>query len=101
MSAPPRVTVGLTICLVQGINQKLGSRARRGRILAGDQLAVSDRVNAPVLDLGKGGAKAHQFVLDKEGHHLRQSYLFFLAIGEAGYGLALYERLAIRGLDMA
>jgi len=44
-----------------------------GRILAGDQLAVGDRMNAPVLDLGKGGTEAHQFVLDKEGRHLRQS----------------------------
>src|SRR5215469_311613 len=88
-------------CLVQRIDQKLGSRARRGRILTSDQLAVGDGVNAPVLDLGKGGTEAHQFVLDKEGYHLRQSYLFFLAIGEAGHGLALYEQLAVRGLDMA
>src|SRR6516162_9359060 len=58
-------------------------------------------MNAPVLDLGKGDTEAHQFVLDKEGYHLRQSYLFFLAIGEAGHRLALYERLAVRGLDMA
>src|SRR5438105_2421945 len=35
-------------------------------------------VNAPDPDLGKGGTEVHQFVLDKEGHHLRQSYLFFL-----------------------
>ena len=58
-------------------------------------------MNAPVLDLGKGGTEAHRLVFDKEGYHLRQSYLFFLAIGEAGHGLALYEQLAVRGLDMA
>ena len=85
---------------VQCIDQKLGSRTRRGWILAGDQLAVGDRVNAPVLHLGKGGTEAHRFVLDKEGYHFRQSYLF-LAIGEAGHGLALYEQLAVRDLDMA
>src|SRR6516165_11568837 len=50
--------------LVQGFDQNLGGRAGRGRVLAADQLAVGDRVNAPVLDLGKGGAEAHQFVLD-------------------------------------
>ena len=58
-------------------------------------------MNAPVLDLGKGGADPHQLVFDKEGHHIRQSYLFFLAIGEAGHGLAFDERLAVRRLDMA
>jgi hypothetical protein len=52
-------------------------------------------VNAPVFDLGKDGTEAHQFVFDKEGYHLRQSYLFFLAIGEADHGLALYEQLAV------
>jgi hypothetical protein len=30
-------------------HQKLGGRTRRGRILAGDQQAIGDRVNAPVL----------------------------------------------------
>src|SRR5262245_8839085 len=68
---------------------------------AGDQLAVGDGVNAPVLDLGKGGAEAHQFVLDEEGNHLRQAHLFLLTIGEAGHVLALDERLAFRGRDMA
>src|SRR5262245_53866271 len=46
-------------------------------------------MDAPVLDLGKGGAEAHQFVLDEEGHHLRQAHLFLLTIGEAGHVLAL------------
>ena len=58
-------------------------------------------MNAPVLDLGKGGTEAHQFVLDKEWRHLRQSYLFLLAIGETGHGLAWYPRLAVWSLDMA
>src|SRR5215470_1948482 len=87
--------------LVQSLDQKLGSRTRRGRVLAGDQLAVPNRVNAPVLDLGEDGAEAHQLVLDEEGYHLRQAHVFFLAIGEAGQVLALDERLASRGLDMA
>jgi hypothetical protein len=49
-------------------------------ILAGNQLAIDDRINAPVLDLGKGGTEPHHFVLDKEGHHLCQFYLIFLAM---------------------
>src|SRR5262245_19727072 len=87
--------------LVQSLDQTLGSRARRGRVLAGNQLAVPDRVNAPVLDLGEDGAEAHQLVLDEEGYHLRQAHLFFLAIGEAGHMLAVDERLVSRRLDMA
>jgi hypothetical protein len=44
-----------------GLDQKLGSRSRRGWARAGDQLAV--------LDLGEGRAQAEQFVLDEERHH--------------------------------
>src|SRR5580698_1185240 len=77
--------------LVERIEQKPGCRARRSRVLAGDQLTVDDRVNAPVLDLGKGGAELHEFVLDEEWHHLGQLHLFFLAIGEAGHGFAFDE----------
>jgi hypothetical protein len=36
----------------------------------------------PVLTSG-GGAEAHHFIFDKEGHHLRQSYGFFLAVSES------------------
>src|SRR5262249_4376956 len=87
--------------LVQSLDQKLGSRARRGRVLAGNQLAVADRVNAPVLDLGEDCAEAHQLVLDEEGYYLGQAHVFFLAIGEAGHMLAVDERLVSRSLDMA
>ena len=65
------------------------------------KLAIDDRMNAPVLDLGKGGTEPHHFVLDEKRHHLRQFYLFFLAIGEACHGLALDERRAVWGLDMS
>jgi len=37
---------------------------------------------APVLDFGKDGTQSHQFILDKEGPHLLQAYLVFLAITE-------------------
>src|SRR5277367_6357542 len=87
--------------LLERIDQKPGSRARRGGILAGDELTIGDRVNAPVLDLGKGRTKGHQCVLYKEGHHLRQSYFVFFAIGEPGHGLAFDERLAVGRFDMA
>src|SRR5262245_13242383 len=87
--------------LVQSLDQKLGGRARRGRVLASNQLTVLDRVNAPVLDLGEDCAEAHQLVLDEEGYHLRQAHVLFLAIGEAGHILAVDERLVSRGLDMA
>src|SRR5215472_13193446 len=87
--------------LVQSLDQKLGSWARRGRVLAGNQLAVLDRVNPPVLDLGEDCAEAHQLVLDEEGYHLRQAHAFLLAIGEAGYIPAVDERFVSRGLDMA
>src|SRR5262249_9835573 len=87
--------------LVQSFDQKLGGRARRGRVLAGNQLAVLDRVNPPVLDLGEDCAEAHQLVLDEEGYHLRQAHAFLLAIGEAGYIPAVDERFVSRGLDMA
>src|SRR5215471_79289 len=97
---PPRYP-WLFRLLVQSLEQKLGSRARRGRVLAGNQLAVLDRVNAPVLDLGEDCAEAHELVLDEEGYHLRQAHVFFLAIGEAGHMLAVDERLGSRGLDMA
>lgn len=68
--------------------------------MTGDQLAVGDCVNSPVLHLGKGGTEAHQFVLDKEGHHLCQPYSFFFAIGEAGHGLAIDQELAGWRLEM-
>src|SRR5262249_49477029 len=100
-AASPQSGAWLFRILVQGFDQNLGGRTGRGRVLAGDQLAVGDRVNASVLDLGKGGAEAHQFVLDEEGNHLRQAHLFLLTIGEAGHVLALDERLAFRGRDMA
>ena len=86
--------------LVQRLDQKLGGRAGRSGILAGDELAVGDGVDAPVLHLGKNGAEARQLVLDKEGRHFRQSDRFLLAVGEAGHGLACDERLAVCGLDV-
>src|SRR5262249_52452305 len=90
---PLRYQVWLFRLLVQTLDQKLGSRARRGRVLASNQLAVLDRVNAPVLNLGEDCAEAHQLVLDEEGYHLRQAHVFFLAIGEASHILAVDERL--------
>src|SRR5262249_44642620 len=87
--------------LVQGLDQKLGGRARRGRVLAGDQLAVLDRVNAPVLDLREGSAQADQLVLNEERHHLRQAHIFLLTVGEAGHVLAVETRPYFLSDDMA
>src|SRR6266481_2506937 len=84
----PRSGAWLFRLPVQRFDEHAGCRARGGRVLTGNQRAVDDRVNAPVLNLGKGGTEAHQFVLHEEGHHLRQSHLFFLAIGKAGHVLA-------------
>ena len=64
-----------------------------------DAIALAVRVEAPIY-AEEGVLDRAGVVLDEEGHHLRQSYLSFLTIGEAGHGLALDEQLAIRGLDM-
>ena len=68
--------------------------------MAGDQVAVGHRVNAPVLDLGKGGAEVNQFVLDEKGDYLRQANFVLLTIGEARNLLALNQRLAVWRLDV-
>jgi hypothetical protein len=99
-AAPPRVSGPDYFSFLFSVSIRSLAAAGRGRILAGDQLAIGHRMNAPVLDLGKGSAEPHHFVLDKEGHHLRQSYLVFLAIGEARHGLAFDKQLAIRGSDV-
>src|ERR1700741_1390226 len=74
---------------------------QRGRILTGDQQAVGEDVRLPVSRLGKDATLRLQLVLDKEGYHLGEANRFLLGDGEAGHGLALNQRLALRGLDMA
>src|SRR5215831_8443554 len=92
--SPARLPFLLFRLFVHALHQKLRSRARRGWVLAGNQLAVLDRVNAPVLDLGEDCTEAEQLVLDEEGHNLREPHVFFLTVGEPGHLLALDQRLA-------
>src|SRR5262249_4167693 len=43
---------------LQSVDQDLGGRTGRGRVLTSDQETVLDRVDTPVLDLGKGRGEA-------------------------------------------
>src|SRR5215471_18311689 len=43
---------------LQSVDQDLGGRTGRRRVLPSDQEVILDRVDTPVLDLGIGGAEA-------------------------------------------
>src|SRR5215471_19798403 len=86
---------------LKGVDQDLGGRSGRSRVLAGDQQSVGDDVDAPVFDLGESGAEAEQLVLDEEWHHLGQANIRLLTVGEPSHLLALDQRLAGGGLDVA
>src|SRR5262245_2254127 len=86
---------------LEGVDQDLRGRAGRGRVLAGDQQPIGDDVDAPVLDFREGGTEAEQLVLDEERHDLGQADIRLLAVREPGHLLALDERLARGGLDVA
>src|SRR6516162_8326678 len=49
---------------LKGVDQDLGGRSGRGRVLTGDQQSVGDDVDTPVFDLGESGTEAEQLVLD-------------------------------------
>src|SRR5262249_4831369 len=83
---------------LKGVDQDLGGRSGRGRVLAGDQQPVGDDVDAPVFDLGEGGTEGEQLVLDEERHDLGQPNIRLLSAGEPGHLLALNSRLAPPGL---
>ncbi len=57
-------------------------------------------MDAPVLDLREGGAEVQQLVLDQERHDLGQLDVGLLAVGEAGHGPAVHQRLAGRVLHV-
>src|SRR5512132_4269390 len=50
---------------LKGVDQDLGGRSGRGRVLAGDQQSVGDDVDIPVFDLGESGTEAEQLVLNE------------------------------------
>ena len=70
-------------------------------VLTGDQQRVGDDVHAPVLDLGEGRTEAEQLVFDEERDDLGQANSLFLPVGEPSHVLALDQRLAGGGLDVA
>src|SRR5262245_1609335 len=86
---------------LKAVDQDLGGRAGRGRVLAGDQQPIGYDVDAPVLDLREGGTEAEQLVLDEERHDLGETDIRLLTVGEPGHLLALDQRLAGGGLDVA
>src|SRR5262245_50738052 len=86
---------------LKGVDQDLGGRSGRGRVLTGDQQSVGDDVDTPVFDLGESGTEAEQLVLDEERHDLGQANIRLLTVGEPGYLLALDQRLAGSGLYVA
>src|SRR5262249_54946225 len=86
---------------LKGVDQDLGGRSGRGRVLAGDQQSVGDDVDTPVFDLGESGTEAEQLVLDEERHDLGQANIRLLTVGEPGHLLALDQRLAGGGLYVA
>ena len=43
---------------LKGVDQDLGGRSGRGRVLARDQRPVGDNVDTPVFDLGESGTEA-------------------------------------------
>ena len=79
MSAPPGIQWAYYFAFLFSVSIEVWQQGPDDAILAGDQLSIGDRMNVPVLDLGIGGAEPHHFVLDEEGHHLRQFHLVFLA----------------------
>src|SRR5215831_6526685 len=58
-------------------------------------------MDAPVLDFGVSGAEAEQLVLDEERDDLGQAHSLLLSVGEPSHVLALDQRLAGGGLDVA
>ena len=76
------------------------TRGTRRGILTGDQQTVGEDVRLPVGRLGKDAAVRLQLVLAEEGHHLGQADRPFFGVGEAGYLLALDQRLTVGGLDV-
>src|SRR5262245_13918478 len=58
-------------------------------------------MDAPILDLGVNAAEAKQLVFDEERDDLGQANSLLLPIGEPSHVLALDQRLAGGGLDVA
>src|SRR5262245_16353294 len=85
----------------KGVDQDLGGRSGRGRVLAGDQQSVSDEVDTPVFDFGESGTEAEQLVLNEERHDFGQANIRLLTVREPGHLLALDQRLAGGGLYVA
>src|SRR5215475_14206108 len=73
----------------KGVDQDLGGRSGRGRVLAGDQQSVSDEVDTPVFDFGESGTEAEQLVFNEERHDFGQANVRLLAVREPGHLLAL------------
>src|SRR5262245_35150713 len=83
------------------VDQDLGGRAGRGRVLAGNQQPVDDKVDFPVLDLGEDGAESEQLVFDQERNDLSKADIRLLTVGEPRHVLSLDQRFAGGGLDVA
>src|SRR5215469_16933875 len=58
-------------------------------------------MDAPALDLGISSAEVEQLVFDEERDDLRQANSLLLPVGEPSHVLALDQRLANGGLDVA
>src|SRR5262245_39053723 len=78
-----------SLSCLQSVDQDLGGRTGRGRVLTSDQETVLDRVDTPVFDLGIDRAEAEQLVLDKERHDLGQADVRLLTVCEPGHVLAI------------
>src|SRR5262249_39001111 len=79
----------------QKFQQGLGSRLRRGGILACDKPAIGDDEGHPVCRLFIEPTQSLQFVLHEERHDPSEVYRFLLVIGEARHPLALHDWLAL------
>src|SRR5262245_40817580 len=58
---------------LKSVDQDLGGRAGRGRVLAGNEQPVEHHVAFPVLDLGEDGAESEQLVFDQERNDLSKA----------------------------
>src|SRR3954465_4743969 len=108
-----RLRAPLVMCRIRELRsacQRLalqgGQQGRRGwtrgvRVLACDQEAVGDDVNAPVCRFREDGAELQHFVFDQEGHYLSEADVLLFTVGETGHLLALDQWLAAGRLDVA
>ena len=96
LRAPTRRSPGPPVAAAK-FQQFSGSLFRRGRILAGHQLAIDKDERSPVRSFLIESAVCLEHVFHQERHDIGEAHRFFLGIGESGDAATGDQGLAIRG----